>query len=156
MKDKLIINHSNMTITLASDIVIPPNSSVKITMEQYYDICNSPTFINYIQIGYIVCYDTTLPKTLAMAELTEETIQDNRLNTAKSNTIIKEDNTTNNVNVSVSETKDNVDVIEVKKETVETAETEPKIETEKVEEVVKPKTATPKKRGGRKKKSVSK
>lgn len=152
MKGKLIINHSSMTITLASDIVIPPNSSIKITMAQYYEIYNSPTFINYLQIGYIVCYDTTLPKKV---EKVEETIQDNRLNTAKSNTIIKEDNTTNNVNVSVSETKDNTNVAKVKEEVVKTVEPEPKAETEKVEETVKPKT-TPKKRSGRKKKTASK
>ena len=149
MPGKLLINHSDITIRLGSDIVIPPNSSISITMEQYYSIYQLPTFTNYIKIGYLVCYNTTIPKKV---ETVEETKQDNRLNTTNNNTIIKEVNTTNNVNVSVSETKDNVDVIEVKKEEVKVVEPKP----EKVDEVETKSETTAKRRGGRKKKTASK
>lgn len=150
MKGKLIINRSINTITLSNDIVIAPKGNIKITMEQYYSIYQSTIFKNYLSIGYIVCYDTTLPN--KKENKVKDTLQDNRLNVENDNTIINDNNTTNNVYISVSEAKTVKDVIDVEKEVSKN--------TEEVAEVTsEPKTntsTTSKRKGGRKRKGTSK
>ena len=150
MKGKLIINHSINVVTLADDIVIQPKCSVNITMAQYYNIYQTAAFKNYLAIKSIVCYDTTIPSEKKKA--IKEPIQDNRLNIKNNNTIIKEDNTTNNVNVSVSETTKVDDVTKSKKEVVKVVEEKPATATETKTNT----STTSKKRSGRKKKSTTK
>lgn len=150
MKGKLIINRSINTITLSNDIVIAPKGNIKITMEQYYSIYQSTIFKNYLSIGYLVCYDTTLPN--KKENKVKDTLQDNRLNVENDNTIINDNNTTNNVYISVSEAKTVKDVIDVEKEVSKNTEEVAEVKSE-------PKTntsTTSKRKGGRKRKGTSK
>lgn len=150
MKGKLLINQSYNTIVLDS-IVLKPNTSVKVSLEDYDRLIFLTELKDYINIGYIITYDTTIPdkkinkKEKDKKEEKDKVAQeDNKINTSENNTIPTENITTNSVynthsentiddNV-ISETDSISEKVEIKEPTFATEE--PKV----------------KRRGGRRKK----
>ena len=140
MKGKLLINQSYNTITL-DNIVLKPNTSTKISLEEYDRLMSLTELKNYINIGYIVVYDTTLPNPKTTSKKDKIISEDNKINISENNTIPSENITTNNVYNTYSE--NTIDAI------IDTKVSLPKEVEKPISSTEEPKT---KRRGGRRKK----
>ena len=140
MKGKLLINQSYTTITL-DNIVLKPNTSTKISLEEYDRLMSLTELKNYINIGYIVVYDTTLPNPKTTSKKDKIISEDNKINISENNTIPSENITTNNVYNTYSE--NTIDAI------IDTKVSLPKEVEKPISSTEEPKT---KRRGGRRKK----
>lgn len=140
MKGKLLINQSYNTITL-DNIVLKPNTSTKVSLEEYDRLMSLTELKNYINIGYIVVYDTTLPNPKTTSKKDKIIPEDNKINISENNTIPSENITTNNVYNTYSE--NTIDAI------IDTKTSLPKEVEKPISSTEEPKT---KRRGGRRKK----
>ena len=140
MKGKLLINQSYNTITL-DNIVLKPNTSTKVSLEEYDRLMSLTELKNYINIGYIVVYDTTLPNPKTTSKKDKIISEDNKINISENNTIPSENITTNNVYNTYSE--NTIDAI------IDTKTSLPKEVEKPISSTEEPKT---KRRGGRRKK----
>lgn len=140
MKGKLLINQSYNTITL-DNIVLKPNTSTKVSLEEYDRLMSLTELKNYINIGYIVVYDTTLPNPKTTSKKDKIISEDNKINISENNTIPSENITTNNVYNTYSE--NTIDAI------IDTKVSLPKEVEKPISSTEEPKT---KRRGGRRKK----
>lgn len=140
MKGKLLINQSYNTITL-DNIVLKPNTSTKVSLDEYDRLMSLTELKNYINIGYIVVYDTTLPNPKTTSKKDKIISEDNKINISENNTIPSENITTNNVYNTYSE--NTIDAI------IDTKISLPKEVEKPISSTEEPKT---KRRGGRRKK----